>query len=333
MTTPATRWRRLGREPLVHFLAGGALLFALDGWLGSRAEGPSYELHVGAGQIERLRQAWEAQSGRPPNQAELAALIEDHIREEIFYREALRRGLDDGDILVRRRLAQKLAFLIEDLALIEHPREDALRRFHAERTERYVEGARVSFRHVFFSRDRRVDPAADAAATLAALRASGGASAGGAGAALLASLGAAGRAADGSAGAGASAASAEGKSAAPLGDPFMLHSEYAGRTHQEVRELFGVDFADALFALAGDGWQGPVRSSYGEHLVQVIARAAERVPPFEEVREAVARDLRQTRRVEANEAAYRDLRSRYEIVVGEPAAPRADRDGESETAV
>jgi parvulin-like peptidyl-prolyl isomerase len=110
----------------------------------------------------------------------------------------------------------------------------------------------------------------------------------------------------------------------------MLHSEYAGRSHQEVRELFGIEFADALFALEGTGWQGPVSSSYGEHLVEVIARTEERVPPFDEVREAVLRDFRHARREQANEEAYREMRSRYEVVVGEPGPERED-DG-SETA-
>ena len=326
MTTPTTTtWRKLVREPLVHFLAGGVLLFALDAWRGSSGEGPSYELHVGAGQIERLRQAWQVQSGRSPSDAELGALVEDHIREEIFYREAVRRGLDDGDALVRRRLAQKLAFLVEDLAAAAEPREEELRRFHDERAGRYAESARLSFRHVFFSRDRRADPAADATAALTAL---------GAGTEIVGGRGGVPR--GGALGGGpAGTAGSTGRAAgAPAGDPFMLHSEYAGRTHQEVRELFGLEFADALFALetAAGGWQGPVRSSYGEHLVQVIARAAERVPPFEEVREAVARDFRQEQRERANEAAYRDMRSRYEVVVGEPAPPSADRDDESETA-
>jgi parvulin-like peptidyl-prolyl isomerase len=109
----------------------------------------------------------------------------------------------------------------------------------------------------------------------------------------------------------------------------MLHSEYAGRTHQEVRELFGPEFADALFALDGTGWQGPVRSSYGEHLVQVVSRADARVPPFEEVREAVARDFREERREQANAEAYREMRSRYDVVVEEPGP---DREARSEAA-
>ena len=151
--------RRWLREPLVHFLLGGALLFALDAWTGSDENDPSYRVVVSAGQIDRLRQAWQAQSGRAPNEGELAALVEDQVREEIFYREAVRRGLDDGDVLVRRRLAQKLSFLIEDLARLEQPSDDELRRFHRERADRYSEPARMSFRHVFFSRDRRADAA------------------------------------------------------------------------------------------------------------------------------------------------------------------------------
>jgi hypothetical protein len=301
---------RLLREPLVHFLIGGALLFALEGWLGSSGEDPTYQVTVDAGQIARLQQAWQAQSGRLPNPEELDALVEDQVREEIFYREAVRRDLDENDVLVRRRLAQKLAFLIEDLATVEEPAEEDLRRFHAERAERYLEPARVSFRHLFFSRDRRADAAADAAAAIAALRspdehaAAGAPSATGTGAARTGAVGTAGN---------------------RIGDPFMLHSEYAGRTHQEVRELFGPEFADGVFGLEGDGWQGPVRSSYGEHLVQVVGRAEPRAPAFEEVREAVARDFRQEHREQANADASREMRERYQVVVEEPEPDREAR--------
>jgi hypothetical protein len=284
-----SRFRRILREPLIHFLIGGALLFALDAWRGGDG-GPSYQVHVGAGQIDRLRQAWQAQSGRAPNQQEMSSLIEDQVREEIFYREAVRRGLDDGDVLVKRRLAQKLSFLIEDLAAVETPSDDELRRFYSEHTDRWVEPARLSFRHVFFSRDRRADAAADATAALHTLQlaaASGGS---------VSSL------------------------AGTIGDPFMLHTEYAGRSRQEVRELFGPEFAEAVFALDGSDWQGPVPSSYGEHLVEVTARDDARTPPFEEVRQAVLRDYQQERREQANAEAYREMRSRYQVDV-EPVPP------------
>jgi parvulin-like peptidyl-prolyl isomerase len=261
---------------------------------------------VGSGQIDRLRQAWQAQSGRQPNEKELAALVEDQVREEIFYREAVRRGLDDGDVLVRRRLAQKLSFLIEDLAAVEEPSDEELRRFHQERADRYAEPARMSFRHVFFSRDRRADAAADAAAALALVRLA------------AASAGTPGPSPVGAGG------------PAPVGDPFMLHSEYAGRSRQEIRELFGPEFAESLFSLEGLGWQGPVRSSYGEHLAEVLARIDARTPPFEEVRQAVLRDFQQERREQANAEAYREMRSRYRVEVEEPPPDRQAQRGETE---
>ena len=246
---------------------------------------------MGSGQLDRLRSAWQAQSGRVPSEEEMNALVEDQVREEIFYREALRRGLDDGDVLVRRRLAQKLSFLIEDLAAVEEPGDDVLRGFYDTRVEAYAEPARLSFRHVFFSRDRRADAAADATAALSTL--------------LL--------------------AAASAGPATSLGDPFMLHTEYAGRSRQDVRELFGPEFAEAVFALDGPGWQGPVRSSYGEHLVQVIGREEARTPPFEELREAVLRDFQQERREQANAEAYEEMRGRYEIEVEEGPQDREAR--------
>jgi hypothetical protein len=286
--------RRFLREPIVHFMIGGALLFAIDAWRGGGEDDPSYRIQVGAGQMSRLRQAWEAQSGRPPSEQELSALVEDTVREEIFYREAVRRGLDDGDILVKRRLAQKLSFLIEDLAAVEQPSDDEMQRFYDQHADRYVEPARLSFRHVFFSRDRRRDAAADAEAALANLRL-------------------------------AEASGGSGSSVGPIGDPFMLHTEYAGRSRQEVRELFGPEFAEALFALDGAGWQGPIASSYGEHLVEVIGRADQRTPPLPEVRQAVLRDLQQERREQANAAAYREMRSRYQVEVDDTPEDREAR--------
>jgi parvulin-like peptidyl-prolyl isomerase len=110
----------------------------------------------------------------------------------------------------------------------------------------------------------------------------------------------------------------------------MLHSEYAGRSRQEIRELFGPEFAESLFSLDGPGWQGPVRSSYGEHLAEVLARIDARTPPFEEVRQAVLRDFQQERREQANAEAYSEMRSRYRVEMEEPPPDRQAQRGETE---
>ena len=106
---------------------------------------------------------------------ELAGLVEEAVKEDILYREALRLGLDRDDTIVRRRLAQKMTFMLEDGAAVALPTDRELGAYHAARGERYREPRRTTFVHVFLSDDRRADPAGDARALLDELT-SGGAS-------------------------------------------------------------------------------------------------------------------------------------------------------------
>lgn len=270
------------RSPLAVFLLLGAGVFAVDRGL----EGPGGErvITVTDEQIGAIRERWAAQWGRPPTGRELAGLIDEAVREEVLYREALRRGLDRGDPIIRRRLAQKMTFLLEDRTQAPQAAGDDLETHYAARAERYREPRRTTFRHIFLSRDRRTDPQRDAAALLREVRATGG---------------------DGW---------------RRLGDPFALLREYADRTDQEIAELFGGGFAAALPALAAGTWQGPVESAHGTHFVQVVGRVEPRLPALDEIRGRVADDLLESRRREQNRAALLALRERYEVRTPEPAA-------------
>jgi parvulin-like peptidyl-prolyl isomerase len=223
----------------------------------------------------RLKDQWQAQMGRAPSEQELTGLIDQWIREEIYYREAKRMGLDNNDIIIRRRLAQKLTFLTEDVATSATPSEDELQTFFRENSDRYTVPARVSFRHRYFSTERRSDARADAAAAIAA-----------------------GAVADESI----------------SGDPFMLQLAYAQRSQREIADLFGAEFALALQELPEGGWQGPIASAYGWHAVTIEQRIDSRVPTFEEIARKVSIDHKQELRRLANERYYDGLRSRYEIV-------------------
>ena len=174
-------------------------------------------------QIGAIRERWAAQWGRPPTGRELEGLIDEAVREEILYREAQRRGLDRDDAIIRRRLARKMTFLLEDSAEAPPASAGDIETYYADHAERYREPRRTTFRHVFLSRERRADPARDAAALLGEARA------------------------------------AAGDGWRRLGDPFALLREYADRTDQELAELFGGGFATALPALAAGGWQGAGR--------------------------------------------------------------------------
>ena len=272
-TGGARRWLR---EPLVLFLLLGGAVFAFDRWARS-GEAERQVVEVTAEQIERSRARWAAQWGREPTAAELRALVDEAVDEEILYREARRLGLDRDDAVVRRRLAQKLTFLMEDASTREAPAADEVEEYFARHAERYRRPRRMTFDHVFLSGDRRADAAGDAAGLLRELRTA-----------------AAGR-------------------WQQLGDPFMLLSTYADRTEREVAELFGEPFAAAVAALASGDWHGPVRSAYGMHLVRVVRRTESRLPALAELRDRVVADLRDERRRERSRAAYQAVREEYEV--------------------
>ena len=276
------RWLR---EPLLHFFLVGAVLF----WIASRFAGAGDlrpdRIVLTGGDLEQLAQGFARTWQRPPSAQELAGLVEERVREEVFYREALAMGLDRDDTIVRRRLRQKLEFLSEDLALAE-PSEAELAAFLAAHPERFRVEPRLGFRQVYLSRDRRGDRLeADARRALEALRARDG------------------------------RADAE-----RLGDPLPLPAEADSLAAGEVARLFGEPFAARLLELEPGRWEGPVESAYGLHLVFVRERSEGRVPELAEVRDAVAREWLAERRSAAREEFYRGLRARYEVEVPEPGA-------------
>ncbi len=271
------------REPLLHFLILGSAIFLLADLVGDPAGGRADRIRLTAGDVELLRQGFQRTWQRAPSAAELAGLVEDRVREEIYYREALALGLDRDDTIVRRRLRQKMEFLSEDLAA-ELPTDADLEAWLGANPERFRVEPRIHFRQVFLSRDRRGDRLrADAERLLAGLRAGDGR-----------------------------------PDPAELGDPIPLPAEAGELSASEVARLFGGEFAAGLFELAPGRWEGPIDSAYGAHLVLVRERVPGRDPPLAEVREAVAREWSAERRSRAREDLYRALRARYDVRVEAP---------------
>ena len=149
--------KKLLKEPLLHFLALGAVIFALNAWREKArpTEASAARIEVTAAVIERLRAGYERQFGKAPDAEELRGLVTAHIREEVLCREALALGLDRDDTIVRRRLAQKMEFLTDDLAGAAEPEDAAVREFFEKNAARYAKPAQVSFRHVYFSKEKR----------------------------------------------------------------------------------------------------------------------------------------------------------------------------------
>ena len=152
------------KDPLVAFLIAGAAIFYLASLFAE--DDIPYSIDVGEQDLRRITDQWSMQMRRPPNELEMAGLVEQFVKEEIYYREAQRLGLDANDTIVRRRMVQKLTFLTEDIATAIPPSEEELRTFYQNNVDDYRLPRRFSFRHRYFSTDRRSDAEADASAAL-----------------------------------------------------------------------------------------------------------------------------------------------------------------------
>jgi hypothetical protein len=278
--------KRWLQEPLLHFMLAGLALFIIYGALRDPSPTDNLErIELTADDVRRLEVAWAARWRRPPTQAELQGLIEEELRQEILYREALALGLDKGDTIVKRRLAQKMEFLSEDVAAIREPTAAELKTWFEEHQRQFADPPRADFRHVFFSFDRRGARAEeDARRALPRLASRWPASA-----------------ADPQA-----------------GDPFMFQDYYRDSTPEHAAKVFGPTFAGALFRLRPGSWQGPIESGYGWHLVWVDSLTPGRLPSFDEVEPAVKSEWQAEQRAEARRKSYEALRDRYEIVVQRP---------------
>ena len=225
------RWLR---EPLVHFLLIGSLLFVIYGAWGHSNQPGSKRIELTPDDVRQLEMAFAAQWERQPTPEELSGLVENRVREEVLYREALAMGLDKDDDIVKRRMAQKMQFLAEDVANAHEPTTAELKAWFEKNGDKFALPGRITFRHLYFSPDQRGRRAHDDAAN------------------ALAKI--AGQPADS-------------KTAAALADPFMFQDYYADRSPEQLAKDFGSQFAQAVFKLKPGSWQGPVESGYGWHLV------------------------------------------------------------------
>ncbi len=278
--------RTLLSAPLVQFFIAGAIIFGLYAVSDKGSAEPAQAITITAAEQKNLAALFTKTWRRPPTLTELNGLIEARVREELFYREALALGLDSGDVIVRRRLAQKIQFITDDLAATRKPTEQDLKNFLDENKDKYAVSPMITFRQVYLSSDRRGPTLIeDAAAILAELQ--------------------------------------RGADPAALGDVIELPPQMEKATTRSISRTFGREFANAIDQAKPGSWSGPIKSGYGAHLVQVLSREDGRIPSLDEARAAVERDWREAQREKAR-AAYLDaLKKKYEISVEQPSGGSA----------
>jgi hypothetical protein len=271
------------REPLLQFLVAGGVLFSGYAWLNQGAAdatvGDQSPVRIGSGELRWLRETFSSQSLRAPTSVEMDGLVETLVAEELLAREARVMGLDRGDTIVRRRLAQKLEFFVADTTRIAEPGDPELRAFYEVHRDLYQSEPKLSFEQVYFSAHQRLQPVSDAVAALTMV------------------------------------SSGRGDAGSLDGDPLPLERVFTEVDQRSLSGLFGADFASAVFTLPTAAWEGPVKSAFGFHLVRVTSRTAAARRPFEEVRTSVLEDWRRTTGAQTKLAYLAKLRDKYGVVI------------------
>ena len=270
-----SRTGRFLREPLVHFIALGALIFAVAHVVEARSE--RYVIKLGPAELHRIAATYTQQYGAPPSSGELKAMTDDYVRQEILLREGQAIGLDKDDEIVRRRVAQKYEFLLQDRTAPREPTASDLKDWFAGHRAQYVVPPRRSFDHLYYAMDLRGENAARQLAQGA-----------------LASLGA-GR-------------------PAPDGDIFPGTPVIRLLSQADTDRLFGGDqFAARVFAAPVGQWSGPYRSAFGWHVIRVTEDQKAKPRALAEVRPQVVTDWKAADRSARNDAAYAEISDRYRI--------------------
>jgi hypothetical protein len=275
---------RIMREPLFHFLVLGAAIFAIYSLVTRHNTDKPGEIVVTQAAIENLVTGFARTWQRPPTEDELQGLVRDYIREEAAYREAQALGLDRDDMIVRRRLQQKLEFVSDQLATRTEPTQAQLQSFLGINRGMFQTEPLFSFRQIYFDprrHDNNIHP--EVTRVLDDLQHSG-----------------------------AQVPHAD------LGDPFLLQQDFDNISLSDLKKTFGEQFASAVSTLPAGSWQGPIASGYGAHLVYVTKHTDSHVPALSEVREQVRRAYLDSKRRDATDRFYEALLKRYSVRIEPP---------------
>ena len=277
--------KRILKEPLCHFLLLGAGLFLAYRLMpGSGTINGPQKVVVTQGQIEHLAASFARTWQRPPSPQELAGLVRDQVKEEVYCREAMALGLDKDDIVIRRRLRQKMEFVSENIAAQAEPTDADLNAYLQAHPDQFRVEPQFTFQQVYLNPQKHGEHLKrDAAELLAQLNQASGP-----------------------------------VDPASKGDSLLLEQQFTAVTASEVAKQFGEKFAAQLSELQPGQWQGPVESAYGAHLVFVSERAEGRLPALADVHETVRREWANARRLDANEKFYEELLKRYSVTIEEP---------------
>lgn len=283
-------FRNLLREPLTHFTIIACLLYALMSWVDPELSSADENQIVVDDQVlntylqsrdQIFDEALHQNRLNRMSNEQRASLVRQFAEQEVLYREAKKLGLGQNDSIFRRRLIQKMKFVLEGLANSNAPlSEQELQGYFEQNRADYIVPANISFTHLFFKTDESNQNSSLTRASQAK-------------------------------------ESLQSNSSANNidSDYFPYHKIYVEKTQAQVSRHFGSAFAQALFELgSNEQWQGPLKSAYGHHLVKVSELNTERESQFDEVRARVSADAERAAFIQTQQQQIDALVEQYQVI-------------------
>lgn len=264
------------REPFFHFIIIGIALFFLYGLVNKNTDTKN-TIIIDDFDLENIVSSFEMQWKRDPTEQELENIINQNIKQEIFYQEALNMNLDHNDEIIKRRLSQKMQFLSNDIAALTEPTDDVLKSYYEENADKYLTPSSYSLYQIVFSPDSRKDNYKDAAETLNQFP------------------------------------NATFEEMKQWGDKLPFSYYYENVSANELGLLLGSKFSEAIKDQEINKWIGPIPSGFGYHLVFITNKVEPQQPKFEMVKEELIRNYEYDNQIETNELIYQELKKQYEI--------------------
>jgi len=269
--------KKIFKEPIVIFLLLGITFYMLNGWITKSAVPEENRIEVTNADVEQLAVQFSQTWMRPATAEEMEGLVNEFVRDEVYYREAMAMGLDKDDKVVRRRMRQKLEIMLNDMTTANVPSDQVLRTYMEENQEIFRQDPIITFEQVYLNADQRPNIDKDAANMLVQLKG--------------------------------------GTKPENVGDPTMLGYVFRQYTLTDVRRQFGEEFASRLIEITPGTWEGPIYSGLGGHIVQVHEVVAGRMPELAEVRDIVEREWLAERSKELKDETYLKILENYEVVI------------------
>ncbi|NVK49366.1 MAG: peptidyl-prolyl cis-trans isomerase [Cyclobacteriaceae bacterium] len=277
--------RKFLKEPLVHFLFLGGLIFGYHYLVNTNSESEN-AIVIDDTEYDYLLSLWKNQWKREPNEQDIKAFLDQYLRQEVFYKEALVLGLDHNDIIVKRRLAQKMEAVSNDLnAMLNPPTDNDLREFYETNDSLFLLPPTYSFKQVLFT-NQEPNWQTELQATQKALN-------------------------DGQ--------------AIPTSRVLKLSiaNEWENSPINEIAKAFGGEFASKLESLPLNQWAGPIESGFGQHLVFISEKRDSELADFETIKSYVEKEYEYQTELEMQEQVYQDLLEKYQVKITSNRVPES----------